>query len=79
VEDFMTRKLITLALLGATTVPALLAAGCASGDANQPYSLTGQSQVQTDQAHQEWLRKQQYTDQKGRYHAELDPANRGNQ
>lgn len=75
----MTSKLLALVLLGAASASSLLAVGCASGNGNQPYSLTGKSQDQVDQEHQEWLHKQQYTDQKGRYHPERDPVNRTNQ
>lgn len=71
----MTGKLLTFVLLGAASASSLLAVGCSSGNANQPYSLTGKSQEQIDQDHQEWLHKQRYTDQKGRYHSEWDPAN----
>jgi hypothetical protein len=44
-ENLMTRKLLSLAVLGAVSVSTLLAAGCESNPpATQPYSLTGESQ-----------------------------------
>ena len=72
----MARKLISLGLLAAVAVPALLVTGCASEGGSQPYGLTGNSQQQVDQQHQEWAHRQQYTDQKGRYHPEWDLASR---
>jgi hypothetical protein len=65
----MTRKLITLALLGATTVPALLAVGCASNTATEPYGLTGKAQENA--SHEAWRQQMMYTDEKGHYHPEL--------
>jgi hypothetical protein len=71
----MASKIFALVLLGAASASSLVAVGCASGTGQQPYSLTGKTQEQIDQDHQEWLHKQQYTDQKGRYHPEWDRAN----
>ena len=67
----MTRKLIALALLGATTVPALLAVGCASDSGNQPYRLTGKSQEDVVQERSDWRQRNMYTDDKGHYHPDL--------
>lgn len=71
-----TSKFVSVVLLGAASASSLLAAGCSSAGENQPYSLTGNSQAPVDPQHQEWLRRQQYTDQKGRYHPGWDPASR---
>lgn len=70
----MKRKLLTFAVLGAMSLTALVAVGCSS-TATEPYSLTGKSQSRVDQDHQRWLEKQRYTDQKGRYHPELEARN----
>ena len=70
----MTRKLIMVAILGIVSASALLAAGCSATNANPPYSLTGQPQVQADRKHQEWLLRQRFTDEKGHYHPELAAA-----
>ncbi|MDB5333424.1 MAG: hypothetical protein JWP03_4575 [Phycisphaerales bacterium] len=67
----MTRKLITLALLGATAVPALLAVGCASENATEPYKLTGKTQENAASGHEAWRQQIMYTDEKGHYHPEL--------
>jgi hypothetical protein len=67
----MTRKLITLALLGATAVPALLAVGCASENATEPYKLTGKTQENAVSGHEAWRQQIMYTDEKGHYHPEL--------
>lgn len=71
----MSRKWITIALLGATTVPALFAVGCSSGS-NQPYSLTGKSQEQIASEHEAWRERMMYTDEKGHYHPELAAQHR---
>ena len=63
----MIRTLFATAVLGGA---AAVAVGC-SANTNEPYSLTGESQAEIDQQHQEWLLKQHYTDQKGRYRPEL--------
>jgi hypothetical protein len=67
----MTRKLITLALLGTTTVPALLAVGCTSNTATEPYGLTGKAQENAVSSHEAWRQQMMYTDEKGHYHPEL--------
>lgn len=67
----MRRKVITSVLLAAMVVPALLAVGCASGNANEPYSLTGHSQDQATQEHEAWRQQMMYTDDKGHYRPEL--------
>jgi hypothetical protein len=64
----MTRTLLATVLLAGATV---VAVGCSANNTREPYSLTGQSQAQIDQQHQEWAVKQHYTDDKGRYHPEL--------
>lgn len=67
-EVIMFRKLATVVVLGAISLSGLLAAGCASSPSNAPYSLTGSS---AEQQRKERLR---YTDDKGRYHPELQSA-----
>ena len=68
----MTRKLTALSLTGAALLPAFLAVGCASENANQqPYALTGAgSQAQVEQQHAAWRQQLAYTDQKGKYRTE---------
>ena len=70
----MLRPLTTIALLAAA-VPTLFAAGCASNNAKAPYSLTGDTQVTAEQRHDEWAQRQRFTDDKGRYRADLAAAN----
>lgn len=72
----MTRKLLSVAMLGAVSVSTLFALGCSSQGQNQPYSLTGRSQEQIAQAHEQWRQQTMYTDEKGHYHAELAAQNR---
>ena len=72
----MTRKLITLALLGATAVPALLAVGCASDNASEPYKLTGKSQDDAVSSHEAWRQRSVYTDDKGHYRPDLAEQHR---
>ena len=71
----MPRQLITVAILAVTAIPTLFAVGCSSTNANAPYSLTGDSQAQIDQRHQEWAERQRFTDDKGRYRPDLAAAN----
>ena len=63
-------KLITIAMLGAVSVPMLTALGCSTGG-NQPYSLTGTSAQQAAAQHEEWRQRMMYTDDKGHYRADL--------
>jgi hypothetical protein len=72
----MTRKLIALALLGATTVPALLAVGCASENATEPYKLTGRTQENVVSSHEAWRQRTVYTDDKGHYRPDLEAQHR---
>ncbi len=67
----MTRKLITVAALAAVSLPALVTVGCSTA-AKPPYSLTG---APVDEKHDQWLQRQRFTDEKGRYHPELAEAN----
>jgi hypothetical protein len=64
----MTRTLFASVLLAGGIA---VAVGCSANKTNEPYSLTGESQAAIEQQHQEWLAKQHYTDQKGRYRPEL--------
>ena len=70
-EVFMTRKLLTVAMLSVISVPTLFALGCASDNqAAKPYSLTGSESdknVNTPHSFQEQVR---YSDEKGRFHPE---------
>mgnify|MGYP001457316260 CR=1 FL=1 len=72
----MTRKLLSVALLSAVSVSTLFALGCSSQGQNQPYSLTGKSQDQIAQEHEQWRQRTMYTDEKGHYHPELRAQNR---
>ena len=72
----MTRKLLSVALLGAVSVSTLFAAGCSSQGQNQPYSLTGKSEEQIAQDHEQWRERTMYTDEKGHYHADLAAQHR---
>src|SRR5436853_6514968 len=68
---FMTRKLLTVAVLSAASLSTLFAVGCSSQGQSQPYSLTGKSQDQIARDHEQWRQKMMYTDDKGHYHPEL--------
>jgi Spy/CpxP family protein refolding chaperone len=72
-ETAMLRPFTTVALLAAA-VPTLFAAGCASNNAKAPYSLTGDTQVTAEQRHADWVQRQRFTDDKGRYRADLAAA-----
>ena len=66
-EVVMTKKVLIVAALGAASVTSLLA-GCAQ---SQPYSLTGKSDEQVAEEHEQWRQQMMYTDEKGHFHPEL--------
>jgi hypothetical protein len=65
------KKLLNLILMSVVSSPMVVALGCSSGGANQPYSLTGKSAEQTAVDHEQWRQRTMYTDEKGHYHPEL--------
>ena len=67
----MKRKLFSVATLAAGAVSTLMVVGCESNKANPPYGLTGPSQEQIDQQHQQWLLDRRFTDDKGHYRPEM--------
>lgn len=69
----MNRKFLTVALLGLVSAPMLFAEGCAQ---QQPYSLSGKSQEQMANEHEQWRQRMMYTDEKGHYHPELAAQHR---
>ena len=75
-EIIMIRKLLSVAVLGAASISTLFAVGCSSQGQNQPYSLTGKSEEQIAQDHEQWRQREMYIDEKGHYHAELAAQHR---
>jgi hypothetical protein len=70
----MLRKLFLGILFGLSPLTALVAAGCTSNNADKPYALTGETT--TPPGEQEAKERLRWTDDKGRYRADLRLAGR---
>jgi outer membrane murein-binding lipoprotein Lpp len=64
----MLKNLTHIVVLGAVAFGSLLATGCASSNSEKPHALTGDNGA-TSAAEQK--ERQRYTDDKGRYRADL--------
>ena len=66
----MMRRLFAVAVVGTSAGAALFAAGCASGEGDKPYGLTGEGVGDRRALQKELAERQRWTDDKGRYHPE---------